>query len=258
MALAKNISSSNNKDMKDGKVQREKENDHTCRCVNGPRSDGLRYRGDDPKSAAGGARWSRCSFSSFYLYLLLSFYSTLFDCFVDINQHVCSLAALTTFLFYSFCSGERPSWETQRVEAEKVRKLIPPRGSDSGGSKRKYHTTWTTTSFPQRPQALNSSQQPPNGELPPIGLIEEKEENSTALWLEQVIITIIMISSPSSSSSSSDWNRRRWSSSVTWTKKMRRRRKTTSRKWSSFEKSLWFSIKIVKWSCDNNTLEIHI
>jgi len=33
----------------------------------------------------------------------------------------------------------------------------------------------------QRPQALNSSQQPPNGELPPIGLIEEKEENSTAL-----------------------------------------------------------------------------
>jgi len=31
----------------------------------------------------------------------------------------------------------------------------------------------------QRPQALNSNQQ--NGELPPIGLIEEKEENSTAL-----------------------------------------------------------------------------
>jgi len=35
----------------------------------------------------------------------------------------------------------------------------------------------------QRPQALNNSQQQQtsNGELPPIGLIEEKEENSTAL-----------------------------------------------------------------------------
>ena len=34
----------------------------------------------------------------------------------------------------------------------------------------------------QRPQALNNSQQQtPNGDLPPIGLIEEKEENSTAL-----------------------------------------------------------------------------
>ena len=70
MALAKNISSSNNKEMKDGKVPQEKENDHTCRCVNGPRSDGLRYRGDDPKSAAGGARWSRCSFSSFSFFFL--------------------------------------------------------------------------------------------------------------------------------------------------------------------------------------------
>ena len=36
--------------------------------------------------------------------------------------------------------------------------------------------------IPQRPQALNNSQQQTgNGELPPIGLIEEKEENSTAL-----------------------------------------------------------------------------
>ena len=248
MALAKNISSNNNKDMKD--------NDHTCRCVNGSRSDGLWYRGDDSKSATGRARWSRCSLSSSSFYFLLPFYSTLFDCFVDINQQICSLAALPTFLFYSFSSGERPSWEAQRVEAEKICKLIPPRWSDSGGWKRKYHTTWTTTYFPQRPQALNSSQQPPNGELPPIGLIEEKEENSTALWLEQVIITIIIIASSSPSSSSSDWNRRRWSSSVTWTKKMRRRRKMTSRKWSSSEKSLWLSIKIVKWSCDN-TLEIH-
>ena len=42
-------------------------------------------------------------------FCFFSFYSTLFDCFVDINQHVCSLAALPTFLFYSFCSGQRPS-----------------------------------------------------------------------------------------------------------------------------------------------------
>ena len=45
--------------------------------------------------------------------------------------------------------------------------------------------SWKTPSqlnlvSPQRPQAL-SGQQTSNGDLPPIGLIEEKEENSTAL-----------------------------------------------------------------------------
>ena len=59
IALAKNIS--------------RKRSDHTCRCVNGSRSDGLWYRGDDPKSAAGRARWSRCSFSSFSFFFLFFF-----------------------------------------------------------------------------------------------------------------------------------------------------------------------------------------
>ena len=46
-----------------------------------------------------------------------------------------------------------------------------------------YTGVLTLITPPQRPQALNNSQQQPasNGELPPIGLIEEKEENSTAL-----------------------------------------------------------------------------
>ena len=44
----------------------------------------------------------------------------------------------------------------------------------------KTHTMKLNLVSPQRPQAL-SGQQTSNGDLPPIGLIEEKEENSTAL-----------------------------------------------------------------------------
>ena len=92
MASAKNISSSNNKDMKD--------NDHTCRCVNGSRSDGLWYRGDDSKSATGRARWSRCSF-----FLSLSI-------FIFISTQLCLIVLLISISMYAHLLLYRLSYFT--------------------------------------------------------------------------------------------------------------------------------------------------
>ena len=131
-------------------------------------------------------------------------------------------------------TGQCSPGETQRTEEEKIGKLIPTRGGHSGAIQ-KAHTlelTWSLT--PQRPQALNNSQQQtPNGDLPPIGLIEEKEENSTALWLEQEEVVLLCDMNEEEEEKDED----------------------------DFEEveflwSLWLKIKMINWSCDN-TLKIH-
>ena len=92
----------------------------------------------------------------------------------------------------------------------------------------------TRSLTPQRPQALNNSQQQtPNGDLPPIGLIEEKEENSTALWLEQEEVVLLCDMNEEEEEKDED----------------------------DFEEveflwSLWLKIEMINWSCDN-TLKIH-
>ena len=76
---------------------------------------------------------------------------------------------------------------TQQVNVliEKHKELRRKKSANSFRREGVTQVSWKTPSqlnlvSPQRPQAL-SGQQTSNGDLPPIGLIEEKEENSTAL-----------------------------------------------------------------------------